>query len=167
MRAAFVAIVVLIALQVSVAGAAKEPQSPPPAAAVPPAQPAATEGGRVPPPPEGYSYRPEGRRDPFLSLAARSADPRSTGKRAEGLPGLLVSEVALRGVIQAQGRYLATVQAPDMKSYLVRPGDRFFDGVVKAITADSLIIMVEVNDPLSLTKQREVRKTLRLVEEVK
>ncbi|MFB3854471.1 MAG: hypothetical protein ACE148_11690 [Vicinamibacterales bacterium] len=151
------------------AGRALGPQPAPAQAAVP--QPGTTAPvpppGRVPPPPEGYSYKPDGRRDPFLSLTARAVDPRATGKRPEGLAGLLVSEVALRGVMQAQGRFIATVQGPDMKSYLVRPGDRFLDGVVKAITADSLIIMVEVNDPLSLTKQREVRKTLRVVEEVK
>ena len=49
----------------------------------------------------------------------------------------------------------------------MRANDRFADGVVKAITADSLLILQEVNDPLSLTKQREIRKTLRAVEEVK
>jgi len=42
-----------------------------------------------------------------------------------------------------------------------------FDAVVKAITADSLVVLQEVNDPLSLQKQRERRKTLRVVEEVK
>jgi hypothetical protein len=39
--------------------------------------------------------------------------------------------------------------------------------VVKAITADSMLILLEVSDPLSLTKQRESAKTLRAVEEVK
>jgi len=64
--------------------------------------------------------------------------------------------------------YLAIVQGPNEKRQLiVRPNDRFADGVVKAITADSMLILQEVNDPLSLTKQREIRKTLRAVEEVK
>ena len=35
------------------------------------------------------------------------------------------------------------------------------------IAADSVLILQEVSDPLSLAKQREVRKTLRAVEEVK
>ena len=36
-----------------------------------------------------------------------------------------------------------------------------------AVTADTLILMQDVNDPLSVTKQREVRKTLRAVVEQK
>jgi len=59
------------------------------------------------------------------------------------------------------------VQGPDLKTYIVHPNDRLFDGTVRAITADSLVILQDVNDPLSLTKQREVRKTLRAIEEVK
>jgi len=168
-----------VAALVALCGAGLSGQAPPPQvptvpaaqAAAPAQKPAETApavpAATVPPVAEGYSYRAEGRRDPFLSLTAREIDPRASGKRPEGLAGLLVSEIALRGIIHGQGRFLASVQGPDMKSYVVRPGDRFLDGVVKAITTDTLIIMVEVNDPLSLTKQREVRKTLRVVEEVK
>ena len=50
-------------------------------------------------------------------------------------------------------------------SYVPTIGSR--TAVVKAITVDSMLILQEVNDPLSLTKQREIRKTLRAVEEVK
>ena len=72
------------------------------------------------------------------------------------------------GILQNRGTFLALVQGPDGKrQYIVHPNDRFADGVVKAITADSMLILQEVNDPLSLTKQREIRKTLRAVEEVK
>ena len=43
----------------------------------------------------------------------------------------------------------------------VRPGDRLMDGSVSTITAQAVVLMQEVNDPLSLEKQREVRKFLR------
>jgi len=41
------------------------------------------------------------------------------------------------------------------------------DGVIRQITANSVVILQEVNDPLSLEKQREVRKFLRGGDEVK
>jgi hypothetical protein len=116
---------------------------------------------------ETYSYRAEGRRDPFVSLLNRGSDPR-TQRKAEGLAGVLVGDAVLKGILQSRGMFLAIVQGSDGKRpYIVHPNDRFADGVVKAITADSMLILQEVNDPLSLTKQREIRKTLRAVEEVK
>jgi predicted ATPase len=39
--------------------------------------------------------------------------------------------------------------------------------VITRITAQGLVILQEVNDPLSLVKQREVRKNLRSAEEGK
>ena len=117
---------------------------------------------------DSYSYHPEGRRDPFVSLINRGGDPRQPQRKAEGLSSLSVADAMVKGIYQGRNSFLAIVQGPDGKRpYIVRPNDRFADGVVKAITADSLIILQEVNDPLSLTKQREIRKTLRAVEEVK
>jgi hypothetical protein len=115
-----------------------------------------------------YSYRPEGRRDPFVSLVNRGTD-KDKGKQApEGLRGIFASDLVLKGILQSRGAFLAIAQGPDSKRpYIVHTNDRLADGVVRAITADSMLILQEVNDPLSLTKQREIRKTLRVVEEVK
>jgi hypothetical protein len=148
----------------------------PPAAALGPAAGRAPEAGQKPavakpapvaaPAQDSYSYRAEGRRDPFVSLLNRGNDPRL--RKAEGVAGLMAADVVLKGILRNRGTYLAIVQGPDGKrQYIVHPNDRFADGVVKAITADSMLILQEVNDPLSLTKQREIRKTLRAVEEVK
>jgi hypothetical protein len=113
-----------------------------------------------------YSFHPV-RRDPFVSLWTPGTGPRVRVK-AEGLAGLYTSELTLKGILQSQGKFVAIVLGQDVKrQYIVHPNDRLADGVVKAITADSLLILQEVNDPLSLTKQREIRKTLRAVEEVK
>ncbi len=115
--------------------------------------------------PAVYSYDSEGRRDPFVSLLARGTDLPSAGERPAGLVGLSVNEVALRGVVVSGGVYVAVLEAPDNKTYLVRIDDRLFDGSVKEITADSIIFLQEVNDPLSLVTEREVRKGLRDAEE--
>ena len=134
-----------------------------PAPKTPPAGQAA-----APAPLDTYSYRSEGRRDPFVSLVNRGAEPQPGQPRPTGIAALSAGEVSLRGIVQSRGRYLAIVQGPDGKRpYIVHVNERFADGVVKAISADSMLILQEVNDPLSLTKQREIRKTLRAVEEVK
>ena len=41
------------------------------------------------------------------------------------------------------------------------------DGTIKAVTPQGLVIVQDVNDPLSLVKQREVRKLLRSLEDAK
>ena len=118
-----------------------------------------------------YAYSPEGRRDPFVSLLRGGSDDRSprAGGGVEGLAGLGVDEISVRGVVAAGsgGGYLAMVQGPDHKTFIVRPNARLLDGTVKAVTAEGLVILQEVNDPLSLVKQKEVRKVLRGLEEGK
>jgi len=69
--------------------------------------------------------------------------------------------------MQSRSHYVALVQGPDNKTYLLRVNDRLADGSVRAITADTLVMMQDVNDPLSATKQREIRKTLRAAVEQK
>jgi hypothetical protein len=59
------------------------------------------------------------------------------------------------------------IQAPDRKSYIVHQGDRFLDGTIRSITPQGLTIVQEVNDPLSLVKQREIHKLLRSLESAK
>lgn len=119
--------------------------------------------------PQGYTYDPAGRRDPFVSLVKTGSDPRSSaaGLRPEGLPGVPVGEVAIKGIIQSRGAYVAMLQAPDNKTYIVRNGDKLFDATVKAVTADAVVFVQQVNDPLSLVKQREIRRPLRPMEEGK
>jgi len=73
----------------------------------------------------------------------------------------------VRGIVLTRGAYVAMVAGADKKVYSVRAGDKLADGVVRTVTADAVVILQEVNDPLSLEKQREVRKLLRGGEEVK
>lgn len=142
-------------------------QAPPPAGAKP----------QTPPPPQGqqrveaekpatpgYTYNREGRRDPFISLIGRgSATPGES--RPAGLAGMLINEINLKGIMRQSDGFVALVQGTDKKTYVVRQGQRLMDGTVKSITQDTVVFSQDVNDPLSLVKQREVRKTLRSTEE--
>jgi type IV pilus assembly protein PilP len=131
--------------------AAPVPEQTPPASTPAPAPPA---------PPENYTYDPAGRRDPFLSLLSTGAEPRpATGP--EGPAGLTTAEVSVRGILQSRGTLIAMIKGPDNKTYLVRQGDKLLDGTIKSITPQGLVILQQVNDPLSLVKEREVRKMLR------
>ncbi|MGB2715379.1 MAG: hypothetical protein WBC51_14450 [Vicinamibacterales bacterium] len=136
-----------------------------PAPNPPPAQTAKPAQAPAPPPPPAYTYEPEGRRDPFVSLLARGSDPTSAASRPPGLPGLLINEVIVKGIVRDRTGFIAMVQGPDTKTFIVRSGDKLMDGTVKSITADTVVFSQDVNDPLSLVKQREVRKAVRPLED--
>jgi hypothetical protein len=143
-----------------VAQAAGGPVTPPPATSPVPAAPPAPVG-------EPYSYNPDGRRDPFVSLISRGAQPVASGAHAAGLSGLGTGEVILSGVLQDHGRFIALVKAPDGKTFQAHVNDKLADGTIRSITLQGMVIMQEVNDPLSLVKVKEVRKGLRASDDVK
>jgi Tfp pilus assembly protein PilP len=118
-------------------------------------------------PPDKYTYNAGGRRDPFVSLLGTGAAPRLASNRAEGAAGLTVAEISVRGVMRSQTGLIAMVQGPDNKTYLVRQGDRFVDAAVKSITPQGLVLVQQVDEPLSLIKQREILKPLRSAEGAK
>jgi len=138
------------------------PATPPPAQpqTQPAAQPAKPIAG------EAYTYEPEGRRDPFVSLVGTGIES-SVVKKGEGPAGMLIAEISVRGIMQSKGAYVAMIEGADKKTYVVHNGDKLADGTIKSVMPTGLVIMQEVNDPLSLVKQREVRKLLRSLEDAK
>jgi Tfp pilus assembly protein PilP len=159
---------VMVALLVAATGMVRA-QGPP---AVPPAgpgspQPAApvTTSPATAPAAEAYTYEPAGRRDPFVSLLSRGIES-GTGKLT-GLSNLPTSELVLRGVMQSRNTYVALLSGPDGKTYSAHVNDRLLDGVIRSVTPQGIVIMQDVNDPLSLVKQREVRKGLRTADDGK
>ena len=149
------------------------PPAPTPTAGTTPAPAGAAPAAGVAGPqlePQGYTYDPQGRRDPFISLLRRGnavERPTGVGVRPPGLAGLETSEVTLKGTVASQGSYVGILQGSDSKTYIVKAGDKLLDGTIRTITPDSLVITQQVTDPLSLEKQREVRKVLRQTEEAK
>ena len=120
----------------------------------------------LPAEPAGFAYNSEGRRDPFVSLVGRGAETLGgrIGARPTGLAGLEVAEVTLRGTLRSRDGFVAMLQGADQWTYIVRAGDKLFDGVVRSISQEDMVILQQVNDPLSLANQREVRKVLRQTE---
>ena len=115
--------------------------------------------------PKGFTYSIEGRRAPFISLLRRGVETSAASAgRPAGLGGLGVSEITLRGTIRSSDGFVAIMQGADQKAYIVRTGDRLADGTVRTISQNDVVIVQQVNDPLTLEKQREVRKVLRQIE---
>jgi type IV pilus assembly protein PilP len=148
---------------------AAQTQTPPAPAAqtqTPPAQPRPAPAPQAPPA-DSYAYQPDGRRDPFLSPFGGAGESRPTSRRGDGPAGMTLAEISVRGIMQSRGTLVAMIQGPDNKTYIVHQGDKLLDGTIKSVTPQGLIVIQEVNDPLSLVKQREVRKLLRSLEDGK
>ena len=140
------------------------PPAPPAAAGQAPKAGAAPAPPAPPPPSETYTYQPEGRRDPFLSLLDTGSDLRTPSRRGDGPGSFSASEISVRGVMQSRGALVAMIQGPDNKTYIVHQGDKLLDGTIKSIIARGIVVDQQVNDPLSIVKHREVTKLLRSLE---
>jgi Tfp pilus assembly protein PilP len=117
---------------------------------------------------EAYTYQPDGRRDPFVNLLNTGTEPHvAPGRRPDGPAGMTLSEITVRGVMQSREALVAMIAGPDNKTYIVHQGDHLFDGLIKSITHDGLVVVQRVSDPMSGVKQREVQKLLRALEDAK
>jgi Tfp pilus assembly protein PilP len=157
----------LIALTMMAFAPAPSPAQPASAAPTQPGSAPAPTAAATPPAQEAYTYRADGRRDPFLNLVGAGSDVKLTSRRNEGPSGLSLGEISVRGVMQSRGALVAMIQGADNKTYIVHQGDKLLDGTIKTVTPQGLVVVQEVNDPLSLIKTREVRKLLRSLEDAK
>ena len=106
-----------------------------------------------------YRYDPQGRRDPFQSLVGPTPLLKG-GERPPGVPGFLIDEMKLQGVVSTKGGLVAMVSGPDSKGYLLHAGEKVFDGEVLRITPSSVVFRQAVNDPTQIERFREVVKDL-------
>ncbi len=110
--------------------------------------------------PDSYHYDPQGRRDPFQSLIGPTPKLQP-GQRPPGLPGFLIDEIKLQGIVKTRQQGLvAMVNGPDNKGYLMRVGQKVLDGEVIRMTTGSVVFRQEVNDPTRIERFREVVKDL-------
>ena len=108
------------------------------------------------------SYEPGNRPDPFLSLIPEPGDGEGAGARPEGVPGLLIDDLEVTGIVAFGAERAAQVRAADRAvSYLVREGDRLYDGDVVSIRSDEVVFQQIVDEPGALRPFRTVVKKLR------
>ncbi|MEZ5290318.1 MAG: hypothetical protein R2745_04490 [Vicinamibacterales bacterium] len=123
----------------------------------------------LPSPPADFTYGSGGRRDPFAPLTHGPVPQSATGgSRPSGVAGLGTDELQLRGIVLTDGAFVAMVSGPAKgQNFTVKAGAKLYDGTVQSINAQEVVILQQLNDPLAVQKQREVRKALRSQEEGK
>jgi Tfp pilus assembly protein PilP len=105
-----------------------------------------------------FSYDPAGRRDPFRSLFEGFEEEEEGPARARppGLPGMMIEELKLGGIIQTPSGILAFVLGRDNVSYIIRPGTKLFNGEVAEIQLKKVVFHQDVNDPNRRKQYEEV-----------
>lgn len=114
-----------------------------------------------------FAYDPDGRRDPFEPLV-KTKNQTAKGKRPKGVAGMLVAEIALKGVARApDGAPVALFQGSDNRGYTLRVGDIVYDGRVVSIDSDRGVVVFRqsVDDPRRIKPYRDVVKRLYPIEE--
>jgi hypothetical protein len=111
---------------------------------------------------EVLNYDPAGRRDPFKSLleGLGAEDEDAAKVRPPGLPGMLIEELKVEGIIQTETGILAFVQGRDNLSYIIRAGTKLYNGEVQEILPKKVIFKQQVNDPKRLKPHEEVVREL-------
>jgi hypothetical protein len=110
-----------------------------------------------------FGYDPAGRRDPFRSLLEGFEDTEEVGAakvRPPGLPGMLVEELKVEGIIEMPSGILAFVLGRDNVSYIIRPGTKLYNGEVAEIHPDRVVFKQYVNDPGRLKPYDEIVREL-------
>ena len=105
-----------------------------------------------------FSYDPAGRRDPFRSLQEGFEENEEGPAKARppGLPGMMIEELTLEGIIQTPSGILAFVLGRDNVSYIIRPGTKLFNGEVHEIQLKKVVFRQDVNDPNRRKQYKEV-----------
>jgi type IV pilus assembly protein PilP len=106
---------------------------------------------------DGYSYDPQSRRDPFLSMVKLLKAEQTRGELPP-LQRVELSEVKLIGIISDASGYYGLVQTPDGKGYTVRVGTLMGmnNGTIKSIAEQRLVVAEPALDVTGKLTTREV-----------
>jgi hypothetical protein len=157
----FILIIMVTAGAGTLQAQAKSKAAPPAKAAGPP---------KVEPPPamavpKDYQYDRRGRRDPFINPVPKpvNAGPAIPAIRPPGLPGVLVSEAVLAGVVVSKepSMNVAIIKAPGNRTFFAHPGDALFDARIKEIRADGVVFTLSTPGRPSTTPAREIERKVR------
>jgi hypothetical protein len=115
----------------------------------------------------GVRFESGNRPDPFLNpLGQRkgTVDPDSEiprGTPPPGIAGMSTNEVELLGMSLSPEGKTAVFKGTDKRVYFLREGDRLYDGFLKAITVDSVLLIHETKLRSGKVLIQEITKRLR------
>ena len=114
--------------------------------------------------PLGHPYEARGRRDPFINPIPKPLAGSVSGEvlpltRPDGLPGVLVSEVRLSGIVHSSDKAMnKAMLVVGRNTYFARKGDSLFDGVVKEIRPNEVVFaMVSATTKKPINRDTVVR----------
>jgi hypothetical protein len=115
-------------------------------------------------------YDPGTQKDPFLNplrtmkrkAASVSVDEEEDrGQPPPGIAGMYIAQVGLLGTSVRDGGMVAVFQGTDKRAYFLRVGDRLFDGHVKEIKGDRVILVRTTKMKSGKVINQEIVKELR------
>ena len=112
-------------------------------------------------------YLPSYRRDPFLNPLAAAKKEKAEdeevprGPAPPGIAGMRIAEVKLKGTSVGEDSRTAVFEGIDKRVYFLRKGDRLYDGYVKSIATDSVVLVRESLLRSGKTVTLEVTKHVR------
>ncbi len=120
------------------------------------ATPPQTEAPKVAPP-AGFTFNPEGRRDPFKDLLA-GRDMRE--KAALGENQLNIDDLVLFGIVKNKNVYTALIGTPQGFPRFAKVGDKFADGYVLSINESQVVLRKTHERGIPLVRPRDVIKEI-------
>jgi hypothetical protein len=116
----------------------------------------------------GVKFQQTNRRDPFLDLLLLNKNTKkqddeevSRGQAPPGIAGMYIAQVKLQGISIREGSQLAVFRGSDNRAYFLQEGDKLFDGFVKKINADSVLLIRETKLRSGKEFSQEITKRLR------
>ena len=116
------------------------------------------------------SYRSENRKDPFFHIPPAPKNPNSSkdddeeisrGLPPPGIAGTFIKDAVVEGIAIRSDRRTAIVRGTDKRAYFLQEGDRLFDGYLRTIRDDSVVLIRETRMRSGKTLTQEVIQRLR------
>jgi hypothetical protein len=107
--------------------------------------------------PTGFTYSPEGRRDPFKDLLA-GREMRE--KSAVGVTQMFIDDLVLSGIVKVKNVYTAMIGTPQGFPMFAKVGDKFADGYVLSITATQVVLRKTHERGVPLIRPRDIIKEI-------
>ncbi len=114
----------------------------------------------------GTRFDPGNRRDPFLGppppkiKMANPDEEAPRGPQPLGISGMYIGQVRLAGIAAGENT-TAVFEGTDKRAYFLQEKDKLFDGYIKKIEADSVLLIRETKLMSGKVVTQEVVKRLR------
>jgi Tfp pilus assembly protein PilP len=105
----------------------------------------------------GFTYNPEGRRDPFKNLLLGGPQPPTS---ATGEPQVFIDDLILSGIVKSKDGYTAMIGMSQSFPMFVKVGDKFADGFVLSISETQVVLRKTHERGIPLMRPRDIVKEI-------